>query len=59
MSGPEPMGYGDIETFSRVTGEILMREEIDLLLAMDDAYLAAVNEEHDQARKRSEAKKGK
>ncbi|WP_174804348.1 hypothetical protein [Martelella limonii] len=53
------MGYGDIETFSRVTGEIMMREEIGLLLAMDDAYLAAVNEEHDQARKRSEAKKGK
>lgn len=56
MNGPEPIGYEDVEAFMRVTGEQIERDEVSLLLEIDDTYLSAVQEEHDLSRKRNETK---
>jgi hypothetical protein len=40
--GPEPIRYIDIEAWSRLTGRILRPHEVQALLMIDQAYLAAV-----------------
>ena len=46
MNGPQPLTYAEIASWSRLTGEILLREEITILADMDDAYLDALANEH-------------
>lgn len=46
VNGPQPLTYPDIEAWSRATGTVVLREEIAILMQMDDAYLSAVAEEH-------------
>lgn len=57
MNGPQPLTYQDVETWSRMTGTILLREEVLILMQMDTAFLNAVAEEHEEQRKRAEADK--
>ena len=56
MNGPEPIGYDDLYMFMRVTGEIIDRDEIPLLLEIDDVYISTVQEEHELSLKRNEKK---
>lgn len=56
MNGPQPLTYPDINMWSRMTGTILLREEIAILMQMDDAYIAAVADEHKAQRDYGENK---
>lgn len=57
MNGPQPLTYQDVETWSRMTGTLLLREEVLILMQMDTAFLNAVADEHEEQRKRAEADK--
>jgi hypothetical protein len=57
MNGPQPLTYQDLETWSRMTGTLLLREELSILMQMDTAFLNAVADEHEEQRKRAEADK--
>ena len=41
LSGPEPLGWGDIDAFVRLTGHHLSPPDIELIEIIDDAYLAS------------------
>jgi len=56
MNGPQPFQYSEIECWMRLTGEIVRRDEITTLKAMDSAYLEALYKERDDQRKREEEK---
>lgn len=58
MSGPQPLTYAEIASWSRLTGEILLREEITILTDMDDAYLEALAKEREAQRVANEKPKG-
>ncbi|QFI65794.1 hypothetical protein EKH55_0920 [Sinorhizobium alkalisoli] len=58
MSGPQPLTYEEITSWSRLTGEILLREEIAILIDMDDAYLDALAKEREAQRVANEKPKG-
>lgn len=45
FSGPNPLSLSDIANWSRLTGEIVTREEVGILRQIDAAYVAAVAEE--------------
>lgn len=57
MNGPQPLTYQDVEIWSRMTGTLLLREEVLILMQMDTAFLNAVADEHEEQRKRAEADK--
>lgn len=59
MNGPQPLTYAEIASWSRMTGEILLREELAILTDMDDAYLSALAEEREAQRVANEKPKGK
>lgn len=58
-----PFSYTEIHHWLNIMGRQLLREEIQWLIDMDDAWLAAIREERDAAQERkkeeSETKKGK
>jgi hypothetical protein len=56
QGGPEPI-YKDIEYWSRMTGNILLREEIDMLRLMDNAFRSALSEERQNHREREKAER--
>ena len=56
MSGPDPIGYLDIEAWSRLTGTIVRREELAVLRRMDAAWCRAVAEEHAHSRRDAEGR---
>lgn len=58
MSGPQPLSYFEISSWSRLTGEILLREEIAILTDMDDDYLDALAKEREAQRVANEKPKG-
>lgn len=58
MSGPQPLSYVEIASWSRLTGEILLREEITILTDMDDSYLEALAKEREAQRVANEKPKG-
>jgi hypothetical protein len=51
-NGPDPITYSDIEVWSRLTGNILLREEIAIIRQMDDAFLSSLTEEYREQRER-------
>ncbi|MEA5123314.1 phage tail assembly chaperone [Xanthomonas floridensis] len=51
-SGPEAISYSDIGEWQRLTLRDVLPEEVEMLMAMDDAYLRAVREEQAAARER-------
>jgi len=58
MSSPQPLTYEEIAYWSRLTGEILLREEITIITDMDDAYLEALAKEREAQRVANEKPKG-
>lgn len=46
FGGPDPIQPGTLRDWCEITGTRLSVEEIDILLAVDAAYLAAVRREH-------------
>ncbi len=44
-SGPQPLNYLQLDAWQRLTGEIVRREEIKILLNMDCVYLSALRKE--------------
>lgn len=54
MNGPQPLTYAEIASWSRMTGEALLREEISVITDMDDAYLSALTEEREAQRAANE-----
>jgi hypothetical protein len=48
VNGPNPLTLHDIEAWVRVTGNILLREEVMVLRRMDFAFMQAVAEKVDQ-----------
>lgn len=57
MNGPHPISFFDLAQWSRLSGEIALREEINILLEMDDAYRAALAEEREEQSKANEKPK--
>ena len=55
FSAPNAVTFPDLESWSRLTGNIIRREEIAIIRRMDDAFLAALAEEREEQRKRREA----
>jgi hypothetical protein len=51
MNGPQAITFTEIEAWSRLTGERLLREEITILIRMDDGYRQALAEEMEVQRK--------
>jgi len=45
MDGPLALTYPEIRAWSEMTGEIVLREEVAVILTMDDAYLGALSKE--------------
>jgi hypothetical protein len=50
MDGPLALTYSEIRSWSEMTGEVLLREEVALLIGMDDAYLSALAKEREAQR---------
>lgn len=40
-----PLSFSEMESFSRMTGKILLPEDVEMLEAIDNAYLSSVAEE--------------
>lgn len=55
QNGPDPIRYEDIEVWARMTGTILLMEEIDIIRQMDRAFMSALGEERENNRKREKA----
>ncbi|MGX5719928.1 phage tail assembly chaperone [Shinella zoogloeoides] len=50
MDGPLALTYPEIRSWSEMTGEVLLREEMAVLIGMDDAYLSALAKEREAQR---------
>jgi hypothetical protein len=44
-SGPEPLSYAEVGEWQRLTHTPIRSEEVEMLMRMDDAYLAEVRKE--------------
>ncbi|MBG58003.1 MAG: hypothetical protein CMK46_06910 [Porticoccus sp.] len=53
-SGPEPLSWGEIESWSRLTGTPVSNDEVSMLIAMDSAYRHAVSNEQSSNRKQAQ-----
>lgn len=57
-SGPEALSFGEVGEWQRLTGNIIRPEEVRMIMAMDDAYVAeARKEQADMAERQREAAK--
>lgn len=56
MNGPLPLSFTEISSWIRLTGKIVRKYEIDIILQLDSAYM---NFSHQEARKKRQQKKGK
>jgi hypothetical protein len=52
LSGPVPISNGELALWCQLTGNIIRREEIAILRAMDSRYCAEINEESEAIRLR-------
>lgn len=53
MDGPLALTYPEIRAWSEMTGEIVLREEVAVILSMDDGYLGALEKERAAQREAS------
>lgn len=53
-NGPQPLSYLQLDAWQRLTGEIVRREEIKILLDMDRVYLSALRQERAEQQERRE-----
>ncbi|MGA0564173.1 phage tail assembly chaperone [Ancylobacter sp. VNQ12] len=58
FSGPNPLSLSDIAAWSRLMGEIVSREEIAILRAMDTAFVAAITAEQSAQMERNRSRNG-
>lgn len=56
QSGPEPLAFAEIEAWSRMTATPIRPEEVEMIAAMDDAYVSATREEQAAAMERARSK---
>lgn len=42
MNGPLPISFTEIDAWIRATGKLVWPDEVEVLSAMDNAYLSAV-----------------
>ncbi|MBD7952719.1 hypothetical protein H9654_00745 [Stenotrophomonas sp. Sa5BUN4] len=52
-AGPEALSYSDVGDWQRLLQLDLLPQEVAMLMAMDDKYLAAVREDQAAARERA------
>lgn len=52
-SGPESITFGEIDAWQRLTGTPIRPEEVEMLLQMDNAFLAEVRSEQDAMAERA------
>lgn len=50
MGGPEPISYADIAHWAALTCSDPTPQEVGVLVAIDMAYLAAIADEHSEAK---------
>ena len=55
-SGPEPLSYAEVGEWQRLTHTPIRPEEVEMLMRMDDAYLAEVRKEQAAAADRASKK---
>lgn len=59
MSGVAPIQYRDIQAWIELTGTLVIPEEVEMILAMDDAYREAIAEiQNEQSKKNDKARNG-
>ena len=54
LAGPQPLTYAELDRWSALTGTALLREEVGLLLELDDAFLAALGDERPKPKPKAE-----
>lgn len=52
-TGPEAISYTEVGEWQRLTDTAVLPEELDLLMLMDDAFLAEVRKEQREAEERA------
>jgi hypothetical protein len=52
-TGPEALTFGEVAAWRRLTGQDVEPAEVEMIMAMDDAYLRAVREDQAAARERA------
>lgn len=57
--GPNPIGFAEIESWSRMTRTEVLPVEIEMLIAMDDAFITAAAERAEQRRTKAKSTKAK
>lgn len=45
MDGPQPLAFADMRAWAFLTGNVLRADEWSVILAVDKAYLQAIEEE--------------
>lgn len=55
-AGPESLTYAEIGEWQRLTGQQVLPEEVEMLMKMDDSYLATVRDEQAAAAERQREK---
>lgn len=53
FNGPDPIALSDIAAWSSLTGNIIRREEIEIIRRMDAAFLRAIAREQAEAAERA------
>ena len=56
--GLQPLGYAEIEAYSRLTGDPITGWDIGIIIDMDDAYLSQMAEERAEESERRRSKNG-
>lgn len=52
-----PISFSEMESFCKMTGKILLPEDVEMIEAIDNAYLSAVSEEKRAAFERAQEEK--
>lgn len=50
MDSPNAISFSDIEAWTRLTGTLVLPEEINMILAMDSAYMSTLSEVREEQR---------
>ena len=54
FDSPNPISYSDVESWARLTNNYILPEEVEAIMALDSAYLTAINEEQKAKRDNNE-----
>ena len=56
INGPQPISYADIMAWCQMTGELMLREELAIIIRMDDSYLSSISKIRDEQAEANKAK---